>query len=68
MESLGSLDEGGNETLDITLDNQFGNNEQLSFVEITVGIIDVLTEETWCVWVSLVGFPTIGSFRCLLLL
>lgn len=62
VESLGSLDEGGNETLDITLDNQFGNNEQLSFVEITVGIIDVLTEETWCVWVL------VNTAYCLLIL
>ena len=28
------------------------DKNELSLVEIIIGIIDVLTEETWCVWVS----------------
>jgi len=52
---------GGNETLDVTLDNGVGN-EELPFLEITVGIIDVLTEETWCVWVL------VNTAYCLLIL
>jgi len=63
---LSSVDEGlgasGNESHNVIIDDQLFDNQELSLVEITVGIIDVLTEETWCVWVL------VNTAYCLLIL
>ena len=37
-------------------DELFRDQKELSTVEIAIGIVDVLTEETWCVWVSFPRF------------
>jgi len=43
-------------------DELFRDQKELSTVEIAIGIVDVLTEETWCVWVL------VNTAYCLLIL
>lgn len=47
----GTADNNGSSNASDDDDILFADKSELSLIEIAVGIVDVLTEETWCVWV-----------------